>query len=88
MDHLNNFISGATMMGSFVAGLFFIRFWRRSRDRLFLIFGIAFFVMGLNRIPLVLTAHNEEFRLSFYTVRLCAFLLILAAIIDKNHRKH
>ena len=31
-------ISGALTMGYLVAGLFFYRFWRESRDRLFLLF--------------------------------------------------
>ncbi len=84
---MNDFLSGGIMVASFVVGLFFLRFWRRSRDRLFLMFAIAFWVMGANRIPLRFVTADDEFHLSLYIVRLLAFMLILAAIIDKNQRK-
>ncbi|MGH3995692.1 MAG: DUF5985 family protein, partial [Pseudonocardiaceae bacterium] len=43
-------VSGAILMGYAVAGLFFLRFWQQTRDRLFLIFGIAFIILGLQRL--------------------------------------
>lgn len=84
---MNDFLSGAFMMGSFIAGLFFLKFWKRSRDRLFLMFGVAFWILGLNRIALAITDQTHELRFYLYTVRLAAFLLILFAIIDKNRRR-
>ena len=85
---MSDFISGAVMMACMVAGLFFLKFWKTSRDRLFLMFGIAFWILGANRIGMVLTREtNEERHLSLYIVRLVAFALILLAIIDKNNRK-
>ena len=39
---LNQLVTGAIVMGYAVAGLFFIRFWRQTRDRLFLIFAVSF----------------------------------------------
>lgn len=83
---MNDFLSGALMMACLVAGLLFLRFWRKSRDRLFLMFGIAFWILAANRFALVAT-HGDEIRFFLYCVRLLAFLLILAAIIDKNRRK-
>jgi hypothetical protein len=84
-EYLNQFLSGATMMGWFVSGLFFFRFWKKSRDRLFLMFAIAFFVLGINRVGL--TFSDEEFRPFLYGIRLVAFVIILVAIIDKNRSK-
>ena len=71
-------------MGYAVAGLFFIRFWRQTRDRLFLIFAISFWLLGLQRLALALTSPPFESDTGFYLVRLFAFLLILGAIVDKN----
>lgn len=83
-DALSQLISGALMMGYFVAGLYFLRFWRDTRDRLFGIFAAAFWLLAAQRAALALTANSAEEQLLLYSVRLLAFVLILAAIIDKN----
>jgi hypothetical protein len=77
-------ISGAIVMGYAVAGLFFLRFWRETRDRLFLIFATAFWILGIQRLALALSGEMIEDDTGFYLVRLFAFLLILGAIVDKN----
>ncbi|HSB55440.1 MAG TPA: DUF5985 family protein [Gemmatimonadales bacterium] len=77
-------ISGAIVMGYGVCALFFLRFWRRTHDRLFLVFSLAFWLLALQRLALVLTEPVEEWRTGLYLVRFFAFLLILGAIIDKN----
>jgi len=77
-------ISGAIVMGYGVVGLFFLRFWRETRDRLFLIFSIAFFILGIQRVLLGLTREMMESATGLYLLRLFAFLLILLAIVDKN----
>ncbi len=79
-----NFLSGAIMMACVVVGLFFFRFWSRTHDRFFLIFALAFWLFGVSRITLLLTTETHEGPLAVYLVRLAAFLLILAAIVDKN----
>jgi hypothetical protein len=33
---LIDFLSGAVTMGFVIAGLFFLRFWKRTRERLFI----------------------------------------------------
>lgn len=77
-------VSGAITMGYAVAGLFFLRFWRETRDRLFLIFAGAFWVLGLQRLALAFSRDMIEDHTGLYLVRLFAFLLILLAIVDKN----
>jgi Family of unknown function (DUF5985) len=83
------FLIGAIAMASFVAGLFFLRFWRDTGDRLFFIFAIAFWLLGLTRLALVLigSENRGEEHTYLYWVRFAAFLLILLAIIDKNRPK-
>ena len=77
-------IPGAIVMGYAVAGLFFLRFWRQTRDRLFLIFAISFWLLGVQRLALALATEMAESHTGLYLVRLFAFLLILVAIVDKN----
>jgi hypothetical protein len=78
------FISGLLVAGYAVAGLFFLRFWRRSRDRLFAWFAAAFWLLGAQRAALAMVGHGAPGATWLYAVRLVAFLLILAAVIDKN----
>jgi uncharacterized membrane protein HdeD (DUF308 family) len=84
MDHLDHFIMGASAMASFIAGLFFMRFFRDTRDRLFLIFAMAFWLLGITRFLLTWTDADTETHTYLYTFRLTAFALILYAIVDKN----
>ena len=81
------FISGAIVMGYWVAGLFFFHFWRQSRDRLFASFGAAFWVLGAQRLALATSVEWAWGTTWLYVVRLAAFLLILWAIVDKNRAR-
>jgi hypothetical protein len=85
---LNRFMLGALVMACAIAGLFFLRFWRKTRDRLFIIFAVAFWLMGVNWLALSFTdpsaAEDAEFRAALYLIRLLAFVLILYAILEKN----
>ena len=74
-------------MGMATAGLFFLRFWRESRDRLFGFFALAFFLLAVNRLLLLFVPEDSEMTLAPYLVRLLAFGIILAAIVDKNVRR-
>lgn len=84
METTNAVILGAVAMASLMAALFFLRFWRKTADRFFLLFAVAFGVDALNRAVLGLTAVSQEHEPFFYLVRLFTFALILGAIIDKN----
>jgi peptidoglycan/LPS O-acetylase OafA/YrhL len=78
------FISGLLVAGYLVAGLFFLRFWRQSRDRLFAFFTAAFWLLALQRGALAAVGLDAPGSTWLYGLRLLAFLLILAAIVDKN----
>ncbi len=84
---MNQMLFGALVMASFVVGLFFFRFWRDTRDRLFAWFGLAFWVLALNWLGLGVTQAAEETRTYFYLLRALAFSLIIVGIVEKN-RNH
>lgn len=81
------FLKGAVAMGFLAASLFFLRFWKESRDRLFVLFAWAFALLAINRVLLVMLQEREEITLFPYVVRLLAFAIILVAILDKNLRR-
>lgn len=83
-DALSSVVSGFLVAGYAVAGLFFLRFWRDTRDRLFGIFAAAFWLLAAQRLALALSADPTGDQLLLYGIRLLAFVLILIAIVDKN----
>jgi hypothetical protein len=81
------FLQGATSMACMALSVFFLRFWRRSRDRLFAMFSLAFLVFALNRALLVALDAGAEAEAVIYGGRAIAFGLILLAILDKNRKR-
>ena len=81
---LYDFLSGAVAFGFFVCGLFFLRFWRRTHDGLFMSFALAFGLLGLGQSVLALGSIPTEERGSLYLIRLVAFAIIIFAIARKN----
>ena len=81
---IEGFLLGVIVTASMTAGAIFVRFWRRTRDRLFLAFGAAFIIEGLNRLSFLVIDNPNEGRPAIYVVRLLAFSLIIAAIVSKN----
>jgi uncharacterized membrane protein HdeD (DUF308 family) len=79
------FLIGVISTCSVVAGFFFLKFWRKTRDFLFLAFAVAFLVEGVNRAAVLLVDRPNEGHPLIYGVRLGASLLILAAILKKNY---
>jgi uncharacterized membrane protein HdeD (DUF308 family) len=81
---VNAVVLGAVAMASSVAALFFLRFWRQTRDPLFLFFALAFAVDAVTRVLLASAEIQAEDEPLFYIARLISFALILGAIIYKN----
>jgi len=86
MTLLIYFLSGAVTLGFFAAGLFFLRFWRRTRDTLFLAFSLAFGLLGLAQAVIAMTNVYFEDRSVAYLIRLAAFTVIIVAIGRKNRK--
>lgn len=87
MTPLVYFLSGAVTLGFFAAGLFFLRFWRRTGDTLFLAFSLAFGLLGFAQCIIAMT--NDvyvENRSVAYLIRLAAFAIIIVAIGRKNRK--
>lgn len=83
---MREFLMGMLAATTLIAGLFFLRYWRVSGDRLFAYFSLAFGVMSLSWIALAVTSVAFEQRHLIYLVRLLAFVLIIVGILDKNRR--
>ncbi len=78
------FVQGMSAMACIVIALFFLRFWQRTGDRLFLIFAVAFSLMCAIRMASATIGSAGLHSGYVYRVRFLAYLLIMAAIIDKN----
>jgi hypothetical protein len=84
---MTEFLLGATTMATLVAGLVFLRFHRRTHDRLFLFFAAAFWLESASRILMWRANPLDENETVIYLIRLVSYGLILAAIVDKNLRR-
>ncbi|MEO5815591.1 MAG: DUF5985 family protein [Gemmatimonadaceae bacterium] len=78
------FLSGVLAGSYAIAALFFLKFWRQTRDRLFAYFSAAFMLLVVQRVVLGMAVNARVDPAVYYLVRLTAFLLILVAIVEKN----
>jgi hypothetical protein len=83
---IEGFLLGVIVTGSLVAAMFFLKFWRQTRDFLFLAFGVAFLIEALNRTAFLFLSAPNEGTASNYVVRLLAFLVIVSGIVYKGTR--
>ena len=81
---IDDFLGGAISMGFAIAALLFLKYWKRTRDGLFLAFAAAFLLLGINQALLSVTNVPVEERSSLYLIRLAAFLIIIGALWAKN----
>jgi hypothetical protein len=81
------FAAGAICIGMLFVVLFFLKFWRRTKDSLFLAFAAAFALLALNAAAPVLLNIPSENRAGVFLLRLAAFLLIIWAVLGKNMRR-
>jgi uncharacterized membrane protein HdeD (DUF308 family) len=82
---IEGFLLGVIAASSIIAGLFFLKFWRKTHDSFFLAFAASFLIEGLNRSAILLVNKPNEGSPWTYLVRLLSFLLILVAILRKNY---
>ena len=78
------FLSGAVTLAYIVAAGWFVRFWRKTSDRFFLSFALAFGLFALNQIAVSVLGSVDERTSYAYILRVLGFVLILVAIVDKN----
>ena len=80
-------LQAVTATAAWVAGLLFLRFWRETHDRLFAMFGMAFWLLALSWALLGLFSPTDEARAYVYVLRLLAFVLIIGGIVHKNRSR-
>lgn len=85
-DWLIQFLGGALTTTFAVAAAFFLRFWHRTRDRLFLGFAAAFVLLALGRLLIAAAGVTVEQRSAPDMLRLAAYLVILVTIVLTNLR--
>jgi hypothetical protein len=83
---MNPMLGGALAMAAWLISLFFLRFWRTTRDRLFLFFCLAFSTLSLNWLLLAWLPSLSETHGEVFLLRLLAFVLIIIGVVDKNRR--
>jgi hypothetical protein len=83
-EMLIGFLNGAVAMSYLVAVTYFFRFWRKTRDGLFLGFAIAFGLLAINLAIVALLGVADERTGYSYILRVLGFCLILVAIFRKN----
>ena len=83
-DAMIDFLSGAAALAYLVAGGYFLRFWKKTREPLFLSFAFAFWLLCLNQSIVALLGVEDERTGYAYVLRVVGFLLILYAIVRKN----
>jgi hypothetical protein len=84
LDTIYQFTGGAITMGELVLGIFFLKFWRRTQDSLFLMFAWAFWLLAANGIAYIAASSANEETTWTFLLRLAAFVLIIVAIVRKN----
>jgi hypothetical protein len=77
-------LSGALVFAYAVSGVHFLQFWRRTGDRLFAHFAVAFWLFALNQLAVSVPVVTDETGSYFYLLRVLGFVIILIAIVDKN----
>jgi hypothetical protein len=81
---IDGFLLGIIVTCSLVAAAYFFRFWRKTRDSLFLCFSLAFLIEGLNRAGFLALDEPQGGSVAAYSIRLVSYLLLLAAIAFKT----
>lgn len=84
---LNEFLAGALTTTYLVAAVFFLRFWRKTHDRLFSHFALAFVFFALNQLATTFLDVSTERGSFAYVLRIAGYIWILVAIAEKNRKR-
>lgn len=83
---LNGFLLGVIVMCEAIACAFFLRFWKKTRDPLFLAFAISFGIEAVNRTAFLYVEDAAGVNPVLFSVRLFSYVIILGAIAHRNWR--
>lgn len=84
---LTIFLSGFATATFVFAGLFFFKFWTRTREHFFLLFGAACTILGVERIIWLLVGQISDTTKWLFLFRLSAFCMIILAVIRANQSR-
>jgi hypothetical protein len=84
MEHVVGILAGAVATASLAVALFFLKFWRRTRDTFFLLFAAAFAIDAIARFALGMVQISNSAEPMYLVPRLVMFGLIAMAIIKRN----
>ncbi len=85
--NFDSYLTGVLAVSSVSIGVFFLRYWKESKDTLFLAFSVAFVVEGLKRTSVLLLQNPNEGSPRVYLLRCFSFLVILFGIVKANISK-
>ncbi len=85
---LDGLLVGVVLTGSLVASTFFLKFWRTTRDWLFLAFAVSFAIEGGTRALALVASLPRDAAPSIYVARLVSYIVIIIAIVHKNRKPH
>ena len=83
---MTDFLAGAVVALCGVSSLYFWRFHRQTGERFFGLFAFAFAILALSYLFQAAGDSASEFRPHVFLIRLAAFGLIIAAIVENNRR--
>lgn len=84
MPAVELFLLGVLAALCLVAGLCFLKFWRKTKDPLFLAFGASFLIRSVNDATRASMERPNEATTWSYMIGIVSSLLILVAILYKN----
>jgi hypothetical protein len=81
---MNQFLWGMVAALSLVAAVFFWKFWRRTRETLFVALAAGFGLLAAHWAALGVLNPGDETRHYLYIVRFLAFVVMIAGVVAKN----
>jgi Family of unknown function (DUF5985) len=81
---MTNFLPGLLTAGFLVAALFFVKFYARTRDPLFIAFAVAFALFASEQALVGIWSLGSEDRTWIYLLRFAGFILIIIGVLAKN----
>jgi hypothetical protein len=77
-------LGGALLLSYLMAGTYFFNFWKRTGDRIFIHFAVAFWLFVLNQLATSIPSVAKETDGYEYLLRVIGFIVIIVGIVDKN----
>jgi Family of unknown function (DUF5985) len=84
MTPVTQVLLGAVIMGDVIVALFFVRYWKLTRDRFFLFFAASFVAIAVSRVVVDEGLPPFGYEPFGYMIRILSYLFMIAGILYKN----